>query len=74
MKDFMNDTLTLTLLTSTFGIKADDGAFQRFDAEYDVTDAMSVRGGVVFYQSGEKGLFQGVEANDRLFLVFKYSF
>ncbi|CAB5082013.1 hypothetical protein D3OALGA1CA_292 [Olavius algarvensis associated proteobacterium Delta 3] len=74
MKDFMNDTLTLTLLASSFGIKADDGAFERLDAEYDVTDAMSIRGGVVFYQSGEKGLFQGIGASDRLFLVFTYSF
>jgi len=74
MKDFLNDTLTLTLLASTFGIKADDGAFQRLDAEYDITDAMSVRGGVVFYESGEKGLFQGVEASDRLFLVYRVSF
>jgi len=74
IKDFLNDTLTLTLLASTFGIKADDGAFQRLDAEYDITDAMSVRGGVVFYESGEKGLFQGVEASDRLFLVYRVSF
>lgn len=73
-KDFMNDTLTLTLLASTFGIKADDGAFTRFDADFDVTDAVSVRGGVVFYQSGEKGRFKDVSASDRLFLAVKYSF
>jgi hypothetical protein len=74
VKDFLNDTLTLTLFASTFGIKADDGAFERIDAEYDITDAVSIRGGVVFYQSGDKGMFQSVAANDRLFLVFKYSF
>ena len=70
----MNDTLTLTLLASTFGIKADDGAFQRLEAEYDISDAVSIRGGVVFYQSGDKGLYQDVDANDRLFAVLKYSF
>ena len=74
MKDFLNDTLTLTLFASTFGIKADDGAFERIDAEYDISDAVSIRGGVVFYQSGDKGIFQNVAANDRLFVVFKYSF
>ena len=73
-KDFINDTLTLTLLASTFGIKADDGAFTRFDGEYDVTDAFSIRGGVVFYQSGDKGRFRDAGANDRLFLAVKYSF
>ena len=73
-KDFINDTLTLSLLASTFGIKADDGAFTRIDGEYDVTDALAVRGGVVFYQSGDKGRFKDVGANDRLFLAVKYSF
>ena len=73
-KDFINDTLTLTLLGSTFGVKADDGSFARLDAEYDVTDTVSIRGGAVFYQSGDKGLFQDVAANDRLFAVCKYNF
>lgn len=74
MRDFMNDTLTLSLLASTFGVKADDGAFERIDAVYDITDALSVRGGVVFYQSGEKGLYKNIGANDRLFFEMKYSF
>ncbi len=73
-RDFINNTLTLTLLASTFGVKADDGAFQRLDAEYDITDAVSVRGGVILYQSGDKGIFQDVSANDRLFVVLTYNF
>jgi hypothetical protein len=74
MKNYLNDTLTLTLLASTFGIKADDGASQRLDAEYDVTDAISIRGRVVFYQSGDKGKLKNIGDNDRLFLEFRYSF
>ena len=74
MKDFLNDTLTVMLLASTFGIKADDGAFERLEAEYDITDAVSIRGGLVFYQSGDKGLFQDVDANDRLFMVLTFNF
>ena len=73
-RDFLNDTLTLTLLASTFGIKADDGAFERLDAEYDITDAVSIRGGVVLYQAGDKGLFQDVGGNDRLFVILKFNF
>lgn len=73
-RDFIHDTLTLTLLASTFGVKADDGAFERVEAEYDITDAVSIRSGFVFYQSGDKGLFQDVAANDRLFVVLKSSF
>lgn len=73
-KDFINDTVTLTLLASTFGVKADDGAFERLDAEYDITDALAIRGGVVLYQAGDKGLFQDVDGNDRCFVVVKYNF
>jgi hypothetical protein len=74
VKDFMNDTLTLYLVASTFGVKADDGAFERLAVEYDITDAVSVKGGVVFYQSGDKGRFRDVSQNDRLFLDVRYSF
>jgi len=74
MQDYLNDTLTFSLLISTFGIKADDGAFERLDAEYDITDAVSIRGGVVFYQSGDKGIFKNISANDRLFFEVRYSF
>jgi hypothetical protein len=73
-KDFLNDTLTLTLLASTFGVKADGGAFQRLDADYAITDELEIRGGIVLYQSGDKGAFQNVDANDRLFAVLKYYF
>ena len=70
----MTDTLTLTMLAFTFGFKADDGAFTRCEAEYDVTDTVSVRGGVVLSQSGDKGRFKDIGANDRLFAVVKYNF
>ncbi len=73
-RDLMHDTLTLTLLASAFGIEAEDGAFERLEAEYDITDAVSIRGGLVLYQSGDKGLFKDVANNDRLFLVLKSSF
>ncbi len=74
MKNYLNDTLTLTLLASTFGIKADDGAFQRLDAEYEVTDAISILGGLVFFHAGVKGKFKNIVDNDRLFLQFRYIF
>jgi hypothetical protein len=74
VRDFMNDTLTLYLVVATFGIKAEDGAFERLAAEYDITDSVAVKGGVVFYQSGDKGRFRDVSANDRLFLELAYNF
>ena len=73
-KDFMNDTLTLTLLVSVYGETWEDGAFQRFSAEYQLADALMVGGGVVLYQSGNLPTFNDVGENDRFFLEFKYSF
>lgn len=73
-RNFMNDTLTLNLFVSISGLEAEDGAFERLDAGYDINDAVSIEGGVVFYQSGGKGLLKNVVANDRLFAVVKYRF
>ena len=36
-RDFLNETLTLTLLASTYGATGQDGDLQRFSAEYDIT-------------------------------------
>ena len=73
-RTFLNETLTLTALAQTFGLTGDDGAFQRFTAEYDLTDAIEITGGVVFYQSGDLIRFREVSENDRLYLEFKYNF
>jgi len=74
VRDFLNDTLTLNLLAGSFGQKIEDGMFERLDAEYDLTDSVSIRGGIVMYQTGSTGRYQEVDGLDRLFLVCKYSF
>jgi len=73
-KNFLNETLTLNILTSRFDTTGRDGAFQRFSAEYDVTDAVDITGGAVFYDSGDLVEFRNIGDNDRLFLEVKYSF
>jgi hypothetical protein len=73
-RTFLNETLALTVLAQTFGLTGDDGAFQRFTAEYDLTDAIEITGGVVFYQSGDLPRFSDVSENDRLYLELKYNF
>lgn len=71
-RNFLNDTLTLTILANLFGINGDDGAFERLTLEYDVTDAFSILGGVIIYQSGD--IFEAVDENDRLIFEAKYFF
>jgi hypothetical protein len=73
-RKFLNDTLTLTLLASTYDGTGQDGAFQRFSAEYDVTDSIEIAGGIVLYQSGDLARFRNIGDNDRLFCEIKYSF
>jgi hypothetical protein len=62
------------MLASTFGVTGDDGALQRFSVEHDVTDAFSIKLGLVTYQSGDKIQFRNIGDNDRLFFEANYSF
>jgi len=73
-KNFLNETLSLNMLASIFDTTGQDGAFQRFSAEYDVTDSINITGGAVFYDSGDLAAFRNIGDNDRLFLEVKYSF
>jgi len=73
-RTYLNETLTLTILAQTWGLAGDDGSFQRFTAEYDLTDAIELTGGVVFYKSGDLPRFRDVGENDRLYLEIKYNF
>ena len=73
-KDFLNDTLTLTLLASAFGSDLEDGSFQRYSIAYDLTDNVTVTGGWLLYQSGDNLGFGNIGDNDRIILEAKYSY
>ena len=73
-KTLLNNKLKLIFFTSTYGLKGEDGAFQRVSAEYALTDAIKINGGIVFYKSGDLFLFNDIGDNDRLFFEMKYWF
>ena len=73
-KNYLNDSLSLIFLASTFGALGQNGSFQRFSVEYDFTDALTIKGGCILYHSGKAGGFRNIGDNDRLFLELKYSF
>jgi hypothetical protein len=73
-KDWLNETLTLTLLASAYGVDFLSGSFERINLEYDLTDNFLVNGGLVLYQSGDRPGFENIGDSDRVFLEFKYSF
>jgi hypothetical protein len=74
IRTFENDTITMTVLVSLFGLMGDDGAFERYTTEYDVNDFLSVLFGIVTYQSGNLPEMQDIGQNDRVLIEAKYSF
>ena len=73
-KDWLNETLTLTLLASAFGVDFLSGSYERIALEYDLTDNFTVNGGLVMYQSGDRPEFEDIGDSDRIFAEVKYSF
>ncbi len=73
-KPYLNDTLKLTFLATLFGQTGEDGGFQRFTVEYDLTDSIELTGGIVFYQAGDLRRTMGIEDNDRAFFDVQYNF
>lgn len=73
-RNFLNETLSLSLLAMLYGPSEVDGAFERLSLEYDLTDTITLRGGAVLYQSGDLLTMQEVGENDRLFAELRYSF
>jgi hypothetical protein len=73
-KPYWNDTLNLTFLATILGPTGDDGGFQRFSAEYDLTDSIELTGGLVFYQSGDLRRTMGIGDNDRVYFEVQYNY
>ena len=74
VRNFMNDTLHATILVSSFGLLGADGGFERLQLEYDFTDAFTMTGGVVLYESGDFPGFREIGDNDRILFELEYRF
>ncbi len=72
--DFMHARLHLLALLSAFGEDLDMGGFSRYSAAWDLADALTITGGIVSYEGGDKLPFNRIADNDRLFIDLKYSF
>jgi len=70
-RDCWHDTLRLRYLVKLFGTDAGDGGFQRFWAEYDVTDVVKLTGGIVDYRSGDMPPYDTIGDNDRVFVELR---
>lgn len=73
-RDFINDRLTVTGLVSIFDLSGAGGSFARFTSAYDLMDGVTVSGGFILYQSGDRPAFRNIGDNDRLFAEVRYFF
>jgi hypothetical protein len=73
MSDFMNATLHVNYLITTYGEKLDEGGFQRFWVEYEVSDTVNMTIGIVDY-IGDAPVMELIEDNNMLFANFSYNF
>jgi hypothetical protein len=74
VRDFANNSIQLKILLSIFGCHGEDRMFEQFQLDYDFTDAVTLPGGIIFYQSGDQGALSGIENNDRAFFEIRYEF
>ncbi len=73
-RSFLNETLELTFLATTYGLDGGNGAAQRLQLAYDINDSLILSGGLINYLNGEKLVFGNVGRNDRLFLELAFHF
>jgi len=73
-EDFLHDRLHATLVAIGFGAHLEDGGLIRAELEYELRDALTLAGGVVLYQKGERPPLDFWAHHDRLFLKLQYSF
>lgn len=72
--DFMHDRVHATVLTTRISPLTKGGGYSRASLEYDVKDALTIKGGVTLYHDGARLPFKGLGDNDRLFIEIKQSF
>lgn len=72
--DFMHQRLTLSWLALFDGENGGGGRMQRFQADYELAEALELTSGVLLYHSGKSNGFQNIGDNDRIFLELKYNF
>jgi hypothetical protein len=72
--DFQHDRLHLTLVGTFIELFDNKAGFVRASGEYELTDAIDLTLGVVFYQEGDRPPASGVGDNDRVFLDLEWSF
>ncbi len=73
-RDFCHERLETVFLAQVYDALGQDGAVERIQATYELTDNWEVTAGFVFYQSGNKASFKDLNECNRLFFRLHYAF
>lgn len=71
--EFLNASLKINYLISLYGKKLDEGGFQRFWGEYELSEDVHVTAGVVDYIGGSV-IFDTIHDSDKIFMEVSYNF
>jgi hypothetical protein len=73
-RTFFRERMEVTALGVAFGERFQDGGLARLSADWELTDAWKIEGGILIFIGGpDKGL-GAFDSNDRLYAELKYSF
>jgi hypothetical protein len=70
----LRERLHLTFVALSFGVRAELGAVFRLQADYALSDALRLTGGVLLYRSGEDLPLSALGRNDRIFVGLSYRY
>ena len=73
-RPFFRERLDVTLLGVVAGERMQDGGLIRASAEYELTDALKLEGGILVFFGGPRINLGGFDSNDRVYSELKYSF
>lgn len=71
---FMHERLEVVFLALLYGEHAQEGAIERLEFTYEITDQWEAASGLVLYQGGKDPALEKMADNDRLFVQIKYAF
>jgi hypothetical protein len=74
IRSCFNGAGTFTLQSLFSGEKGQDGSLHQMKMSYDLSDDLTLTGGVLFFESGKNLFYRNLGDKDMLFLDLKYSF
>lgn len=73
-RDFAHDTVHLVGLAAFVGSRGEGGAMERVSLALDLNDSLTITGGLILYQSGNRVTYRNIGECDRIYSQIRCSF